>query len=102
MNPENLFSSQLMLEIPFNSVRRWQLVVVKCLVSQSQHQASSSDQPKFGRFLTPSPSLDGEKPPPSPLPKEPKEGSSQLEADFAVMIKGAPEVILRCNWHMNQ
>lgn len=79
-----------MFEIPFNSVRRWMLVVVKCMATQSMGERKHS-----GRFLTPSPSIpsiDEEQ-----LLKESQAQSSSAsgECDFAVMIKGAPEVILR-------
>ena len=103
-----------MLEIPFNSVRRWQLVVVKCLAATTMTTtaaASGEQQPKqrqFGRFLVPTASVESEgdkiakhqstpsageqqqpSPQPSPQPQPP------VDVDYAVMIKGAPEVILR-------
>lgn len=79
-----------MLEIPFNSVRRWQLVVVKCLASQGEQQ-------RLSQFL----GNQSPKPAEKQSKEQQKENGSQKEeeeeeADFAVMIKGAPEVILRC------
>jgi len=95
-----IFSVKLMLEIPFNSVRRWQLVVVKCLVSTLSSGMSAGTpekRPQFSRFLTPSPTTEHSettegsenKSQHSPPP------SQSAETDFSVMIKGAPEVILR-------
>uniref|UniRef100_A0A915MWH9 Cation-transporting P-type ATPase C-terminal domain-containing protein n=1 Tax=Meloidogyne javanica TaxID=6303 RepID=A0A915MWH9_MELJA len=90
---------KLMLEIPFNSVRRWQLVVVKCLVSTLSSGMSAGTpekRPQFSRFLTPSPTTENSE------TSENSENKSQhftppsqsAETDFSVMIKGAPEVIL--------
>ena len=57
-----------MLEIPFNSVRRWQLVIANCLATNHP-----TDLPP----LTPEEAAD--------------------KRTFTVMMKGAPEVILnRC------
>ncbi|KAF7630783.1 Cation_ATPase_N domain-containing protein [Meloidogyne graminicola] len=89
---------KLMLEIPFNSVRRWQLVVVKCLASNLTIGASSEilekKQPQFSRFLTPSPTTDSEATDKSDNKDHQHSSPQNALANFSVMIKGAPEVIL--------
>uniref|UniRef100_A0A914HDA1 Cation-transporting P-type ATPase N-terminal domain-containing protein n=1 Tax=Globodera rostochiensis TaxID=31243 RepID=A0A914HDA1_GLORO len=87
---------KICVEIPFNSVRRWQLVVVRCLANisgQSQPKDTKTGL-KFGEFLTPSSSFErsfDEK-------AAKKEADMAGESEFVVMIKGAPEVILsRCS-----
>uniref|UniRef100_A0A183C2C6 Cation_ATPase_N domain-containing protein n=1 Tax=Globodera pallida TaxID=36090 RepID=A0A183C2C6_GLOPA len=88
---------KICVEIPFNSVRRWQLVVVRCLANisgQSQPKDTIKTGLKFGEFLTPSSSFErsfDEK-------AAKKEADTAGESEFVVMIKGAPEVILsRCS-----
>ncbi|CAK5064399.1 unnamed protein product [Meloidogyne enterolobii] len=89
---------KLMLEIPFNSVRRWQLVVVKCLVSTLSSGVSAGTpekRPQFSRFLTPSPTTEHSETSENGENKSQHSPPSQsAETDFSVMIKGAPEVIL--------
>nr|CAD2201092.1 unnamed protein product [Meloidogyne enterolobii] len=89
---------KLMLEIPFNSVRRWQLVVVKCLVSTLSSGMSAGTpekRPQFSRFLTPSPTTEhSETTEGSENKSQHSPPSQSAETDFSVMIKGAPEVIL--------
>lgn len=80
-----------MLEIPFNSVRRWQLVVVKCLASSHSAEQRLS---QYGQFLGDSPKC-GQKQTKEQQQKEIGIQNKEEDADFAVMIKGAPEVILR-------
>ena len=92
-----------MLEIPFNSVRRWQLVVVKCLASSISSGTSAGlteKKPQLSRFLTPSPTTEsGQQTLETTESSDNKEKdnlpSQKADADFSVMIKGAPEVILR-------
>jgi magnesium-transporting ATPase (P-type) len=60
---------QNVLEIPFNSMRRWQLVIAHCLATNQQ-----VDLPPIDEFNT------------------------EDQRTYCVMMKGAPEVILnRCS-----
>uniref|UniRef100_A0A915CYV1 Cation-transporting P-type ATPase N-terminal domain-containing protein n=1 Tax=Ditylenchus dipsaci TaxID=166011 RepID=A0A915CYV1_9BILA len=69
---------QTIFEIPFNSVRRWQLVVAKSLCAPQTLAANAILSANTTAVTTP---------PSSPTVKQPM-------AEFVVMMKGAPEVIL--------
>lgn len=76
-----------MFEIPFNSVRRWQLVVTKCLCA---NQSSSTSHTSSTLSVNNSNS--------NLLKEQQKLFVDDQSADYIVMMKGAAEVILsRCN-----
>ncbi|KAI1731463.1 e1-E2 ATPase domain-containing protein [Ditylenchus destructor] len=95
---------QVAFEIPFNSVRRWQLVVAKCLCAPQTLSAMAANQAPPPRTMSATggvarkmsaPGLAGRKMSSENLKAVQQ---SSAPATFVVMMKGAPEVILsRCN-----